>query len=461
MDAPGSRQWAYAALAAALTLAIALLSGLPHPPAAKAAGGYFAARGQEVTLPALQVFLTWDPQTRTETLTVQPRFEGSARDFVFLVPTPTRPKLQPMPRDLFRHLAVFTRLKRRAFPESKLLPPDPFAAQAPVAALTQSEPRPAVEVLETGTVGTLDYRIVSAARAAELFKWLKDNQYQYTDGEAALNAYVQKRWVFTVLKIDPTHLRKTTGAIYVGAVTPMRFQFTSDKLVYPLLMSQVSVKDRADVLFYVQAPFKADLPGDLSYQHAWIPMLQAAGGKAGGLPGKGADWLAVAKPHLPALLQRGRELGFTFTPGQQPRPNRQGHTPTTLEWAKRLTAHDFEVLRGAAPYSEAPPDVDDGFSRADLNEPQRAEAIYRVIRRRLDRARHANPQGHRVRHAHAEDVQELRQLATHLHAGQFLTKFRKVFTRAELAGDLEFIPARLGPADDTSEYEEALSKARP
>jgi hypothetical protein len=407
MDAPGSRHRAYAALAAALTLAVTLFSGLPQRPAANAAGGYFTVNGQEATLPGLQVFLTWDPQTRTETLTIQPRFEGTARDFVFLVPTPTRPKLQPMPRDLFRHLAVFTRLKRRAFPESKLLPPDPFPAQAPVV-LAKGEPKPAVELLEAGTVGTLDYRIVSAARAAELFKWLKANRYQYAGGEAALNDYVQKRWVFTVLKIDPAELRKTSGGIYVGAVTPMRFQFTSDKPVYPLLMSQVAVKDRADVLFYVQAPFKADLPGGLSYKL-----------------------------------------------------NRQGRTPTTLEWAKRLTAQDFEVLRGAAPYSEALPDVDDGFDRADLSDPQRAEAIYRVIRQRLERARRAHPQGHWVRHAHAEDVQGLRQLATHLHAGLFLTKFRKVFTRAELTGDLEFIPARLGPAEDVSEYEEVLPAARP
>src|SRR5262249_31731153 len=174
--------------------------------------------------------------------------------------------------------------------------------------------------------------------------------------------------------------------------------------------------------------------------YQWLPMLQAASGcTPGGLPGQGGDWLKAMEPHLPALLKRGQELGFTFVSGQRPRPNAQGRTPTTMEWAKRLTAQDIQVLKGEAPYSEKVPDGDAGFAGADGEAPQRARAIYKVIRARRERARQERPLGYLVREAPAEDVRQLALLQGHLHAGLFITKFRKVFTRDEMNDDLVLV----------------------
>ena len=53
---------------------------------------------------------------------MQPKFEGNALDFGMVIPTPSKPKLDPAPRDFFKHLAVFTLLKKRVQPQSKLLP---------------------------------------------------------------------------------------------------------------------------------------------------------------------------------------------------------------------------------------------------------------------------------------------------------------------------------------------------
>ena len=104
---------------------------------------------------------------------------------------------------------------------------------------------------------------------------------------------MQKKWVFTVMKIDTMQMKKNKDGSYAGEVTPTRFQFASDKLVYPLKITQISVKDKTEALFYVQAPHKVDLQGDLSYQYTWVPMLQAASGcTPGGLPGK---WRRLAQ----------------------------------------------------------------------------------------------------------------------------------------------------------------------
>src|ERR1700756_4404268 len=105
----------------------ALVIGLLRPPAADSACCYFAAKDKDILQPAQKAFLTWDPAEKVETFTVQPKFEGNALDFGMVIPTPAKPKLDEMPRDFFKELAVFTILKRREFPHSKLLPPPPPA----------------------------------------------------------------------------------------------------------------------------------------------------------------------------------------------------------------------------------------------------------------------------------------------------------------------------------------------
>src|SRR5207248_1288752 len=100
--------------------------------------------------------------------------------------------------------------------------------------------------------------------------------------------------------------------------------------------------------------------------------------------------------------------------------------------------------------------VDEGFTEADLKDPQKAAAVMKVIQARLNKARQERPLGYLVRHAPADDVQALQQLAGHLQAGLFITKFRKSFTRDEMNDDLVIIPARLGEQDDNSEYQEIL-----
>jgi hypothetical protein len=212
----------------------------------------------------------------------------------------------------------------------------------------------------------------------------------------------------------------------------------------------------------VQAPFKVDLQGDMSYQHTWVPMLQAGSGcTPGGLPGGGEQWLKAINAQIPALIQRNQQLGFNFVAGQRPQPNPKGHIPTTMEWARKLSANDIKVLQGKAPYSEKVPDVDEGFTQADVKDPKKAQAIFKVIRARLDKARQERPIGYLVREAPAEDIRQLQQLAGHLRAELFITKFRKIFARDEMSDDLVLIPARMGQNDDTSEYEEILPVSPP
>src|SRR5207248_4796867 len=105
-----------------IRLLAALTAALFLPAASQAACCYFSAKNADILQPAQKVFITWDPDQKLETFTVQPKFEGNALDFGMVIPTPTQPKLNEMPRDFFKHLAVYSILMRREFAHSKLLP---------------------------------------------------------------------------------------------------------------------------------------------------------------------------------------------------------------------------------------------------------------------------------------------------------------------------------------------------
>jgi hypothetical protein len=431
---------------------------------------YFSAKDTDILQPAQKAFLTWDPVAKVETFTVQPKFEGNALDFGMVIPTPSQPKLHEMPRDFFKHLAVYTIMKHRESPDSNLLrvaealmpDVDRDAINVNFDMRSMHGGSTAVRVLESGIVGSLDYKIIEASRADDLYRWLKDHKYAYSGDEATLAFYVQKRWVFTVMKIDTMQMKRNREGTFAGEVTPTRFQFESDKLVYPLKITQISVKDKTEALFYVQAPTKVDLKGDFSYQMTWVPMLQAATGcTPGGIQGGGEEWLKSFGPQIPALTAQARKLGFKFFSGQRPWPGKQGRMPTTMEWSRKLTPRDIGILKGDAPYCERVPNVDEGFAAEDIEDETKRDVAVKVINSRLEKCRKERPFGYLVREAPADDIRGLQQLAGHVRSGSFITKFRKIFLRDEMNDDLEIVPARYGDAEDSSEYEELLPVSPP
>src|ERR1700730_5502203 len=289
-----------------LTGALAII-GL-WPAGVKAACCYFAAKDKDVTQPAQKAFLTWDPAEKVETFTVQPKFEGNAQDFGMVIPTPAQPKLHEMPRDFFKELAVFTILEPMDLSKYK---PKPRFYAFTKSEMASNRPRSTVRVLEAGIVGSLDYKIIQADKADDLFSWLKDNKYNYSGDQATLDFSIKKGWFFTVMKIDTNQMKKKADGSFEGEVTPTRFNFASDKLVYPLKITQISVKDHTEALFYVQAPQKMDLAGDFSYEFTWTPMWSQAAGFA--IPDKltkeEAEWLKHVQPKVQDDLKKVNDLG--------------------------------------------------------------------------------------------------------------------------------------------------------
>jgi hypothetical protein len=320
-----------------------------------------------------------------------------------VIPTPSRPKLDEMPRDFFKELAVFTILEPMDLSKYKQIL---YRFGAPGAAgKDKAERKSTVKVLEAGIVGSLDYKIIVAERADDLFTWLKDNKYSYAGDEATLDHYIKRKWFFTVMKIDTMQMKKKPDGTYDGEVTPTRFTFASDKLIYPLKITQISVKDKTEALFYVQAPQKMDLAG-FSYEATWTPMWAQALGFA--VPEKITKEEAAWQKHVQPTLQ----TFISDVNGQR----QKGREPATLEWAKKITENDILVLEGRKPYNREAPKA---------------------------------------------DIDNLKLLKGHVQKGQFITKFRKVFTKAEMEHDLELVRAKVGGQDDDTEYFSILPTSPP
>lgn len=393
---------------ATLLTAAATFCLLAAAPRGRAACCYFSALGSDVTQPAQKAFLTWDPETRMVSFTVQPKFEGNAGDFGMVIPTPNRPRLNEMPRAFFKELATFTILKA--------MPPGKYQKGVVsgggggamfgggMAGGGGLGGRPStVQVLETGVVGSLDYKIVSAERADDLYDWLKENHYAYEGDEEMLGSYLSRRWFFTVMRIDPRQMKRDGNGKFVGEVTPTRFTFRYRTLVYPLRITAPSVETTTDALFYVQAPVKMDLPGRFSYQYQWMPTYRKSLSLM--IPERMTPveehWNEVADAELPAIQKREAEI----------RKEDPAWVRSRLDWAGKLTQQELAVL----------------------NDP-----------RRFDRT------------ADTSAILDLRLLRGHLQPDRWLTKMRRVFRPAEMTEDLEFVEARLGEGPDESEFTHLL-----
>lgn len=373
---------------------------LPLAPQADSACCYFAAKDKDILQPAQKAFITWDPVEKVESFTVQPKFEGNADDFGMVIPTPSKPKLDEMPRDFFRHLAFFTILEPMDLTKYK-----PFPPGGPRAGGDNRE-KSGVKIIETGVVGNLEFKIIVAEKADGLYEWLKDNRYNYGGDEATLDFYIKQKWYFTVMKIDSMQMKRKPDGTFDGEITPTKFTFASEKCIYPLKITQISVKDKTEALFYVQAPYKMDLVGDFSYQPTWIPMWSQAMSFAieDKLTGDEKEWQKHTKDLVNDYVKQVQAL------------RKKGIEPTTLEWAKKITEKDIAVMEGKEKFNRDVP---------------------------------------------KEEIEKLKLLKGHVQKGQFVTKFRKVFTKAEMGADLEIVRASVKDKEDHIEYYSILPTSPP
>lgn len=174
--------------------------------------------------------IVWDPAAKTEHFIRRATFEGKAKDFGFLVPTPTAPKLAAVDDAIFDTLTTMTARKsvhtvRKRIDWTPLVFMPFLVLRNKGETMTGAAP---VEVLSTQKVAGYDAAILDATDTKALTEWLSTNGYATTPDLAAwLDAYVKQRWIISAFKIDKS---QSDIAAQTSAV---KMSFTTDRPFFP------------------------------------------------------------------------------------------------------------------------------------------------------------------------------------------------------------------------------------
>jgi hypothetical protein len=112
---------------------------------------------------------------------------------------------------------------------------------------TRSTAPLAVRVEETGRAGIFDYTVLAADDSGALVKWLNDNQYQVPANSAEVfKHYTKDHWHWLAMKV-----RAEAGDKKTLAPHPITYRYASDRLIYPLVISQLSADKENEIVLYV------------------------------------------------------------------------------------------------------------------------------------------------------------------------------------------------------------------
>ncbi|MSR31180.1 MAG: DUF2330 domain-containing protein [Gemmataceae bacterium] len=173
-------------------------------------------RGQVVNISEESAVIIWDAKTQTQHFIRRAKFVTAAKDFGFLVPTPTRPELAEAPESLFYKLHDMT------VPP----PPPPVFLDGRVGAKVGSPASKSVVVLEKKTVAGFDASVLKANDAQLLADWLKAHEYPSGEEMASwLTPYVAHGWIITAFKVSQDSPGANSSAV--------RMSFKAEKPFFP------------------------------------------------------------------------------------------------------------------------------------------------------------------------------------------------------------------------------------
>ncbi len=180
-------------------LALAALLPLVSSPAPACAPAFRA--GASVRIADENVLILWDAATKTQHFIRRTTFQTNARDFGFLVPTPSKPEVKEAPNELFATMDEWT--KPEVIFRNVYGPPSgsKFGGGRGMAPMGAA-PAPAVRVVDAGRVGNLNFTVLEANNAQALTNWLMDNGYATRPALTEwLERYIEQKWFITAFKI--------------------------------------------------------------------------------------------------------------------------------------------------------------------------------------------------------------------------------------------------------------------
>jgi len=164
-----------------------------------------------------KVIIVWDSQRNRQHFIRQASFTGEAKDFGFIVPTPTVPEVKTADAQAYEALGNFVIDEQRK-QRARWNTLGGVDAAAPAAGAK-------VSVIDEFQVGDYTATILQATDGTAMLEWLKKNDFKTRPAmETWLDYYAQQGWTFTALKFTrpPESKYPETSALRISfdAKTP-------------------------------------------------------------------------------------------------------------------------------------------------------------------------------------------------------------------------------------------------
>jgi hypothetical protein len=182
-------------------------------------------RGYSVGIADESAIILWDAKSKTQHFVRRASFHTNAKDFGFLVPTPSKPSLAEAPDKAFEVLAKITAPKVVTKPRPSSGPGCGCAASR----MAPAGKAPAVRVLEEKRVAGHDAAVLEADDTEALGKWLKDHDYPFSPALAEwVKPYVKSGWKVTAFKVAKDSAKEPNVA-----TSAVRMTFQTDTPFFP------------------------------------------------------------------------------------------------------------------------------------------------------------------------------------------------------------------------------------
>ncbi len=290
-------------IVAAAVLAAGMLVGGPGTTAGACACGGIVSPDLDARVTGEQSLVALDGNA--ETIVMRLDLHSVADNAALIVPTPTPATASQAEPGLFRELERLTapRIEHGGTGHSGL----EEAGAAPGGGPT---------VVAQVQLGPLEATTLTGGDLTGVRHWLDSNGYTMRpEVTAALDPYLKQGWSFVAMRL-------TGGAPLSGQLDPVRLDFTSDQLVYPMRMSAVA-KDTQRVTIYTLGQHRMQrTDADASRQDVTVDY-------AGSIEGRTTDQslteLSIKNPYLTKISTTITEpssiaTDFIFSPAPNDDP---------------------------------------------------------------------------------------------------------------------------------------------
>ncbi len=205
----------------------------------------------DISIPTQNAFIAY--RNGKEELVLQVKYRSKVSDFLWLVPTPSKPAVHRFDNLIFRMLNTWAEPSLHYWVDNYRDSYKYSNIAREVASPGHSQTvRFDVDVASQDQIGIYDITVLKVKTAEDLQKWSSNNGYSIPERAVpVISEYLKQGWVFTAIKVN-TRTRTGVSGPHEGFLQPLVFQFISPERICPLRISSLNL-GRSDINMFVGA----------------------------------------------------------------------------------------------------------------------------------------------------------------------------------------------------------------